>query len=158
MSDWEYKIPNDPDSPDYEIPDRQPAPDPVCPKCDGTGKYLGWVNGGFAQEWKPCPDCQPAPASDLVHRGPTPSTELEPEQRWEWRKNELFFGDRIVPRIDLTELLNAHGITPDSKPIDKERGRGLVRQCTGLVADYDTLLRIVREMRDWISDLVKEPQ
>ena len=100
-----------------------------------------------AQNW--CKTLQ-----DIVDQFESRQPAPEPEQRWEPGDSWFYFGDREVYLNEVADLLNRHGITPDSKPIDRERGRELVAQWQVICdrADYgDVALGTGDDMQAWIA-------
>ena len=114
------------------------------------------LNSEFAfMEHDKIPDSPPARRfkDSLESRQPAP----EPGQRVRWEAIDgdgLYYGDGQIDDVDIATLLNAHGITPDSKTIDREKGRELVK-------DWDNEKphnknRIGYSLRDWIAEVCGE--
>lgn len=62
------------------------------------------------------------------------------------------YSDQTFALEELVSMLEAHGITPDSKPIDRERGRELV--CAATTDPWN--LDLMKDMRDWIQSVCGE--
>ena len=171
-----------------EDEDCQPAPEPVVPEdcptpmecedggCDGYCQPKAEECEHGTPYQYPCEICdRPEANSGASSPGLSPG-QPEPESQesgtnlWNLQNNWeeiIHYGDRYVSQQEVIALLNAHGITPDSKPMDvqlrqamdfierqKERGRELVANFD-LTYPQGSESDLVMAMRDWIAEVTK---
>lgn len=92
---------------------------------------------------------------------PEPESQESGTEQWNLQngwEEIIHYGDKYVSKQEVIALLNAHGITPDSEPIDKERGRELLDSLRlDLVEDGGpAAVELAEKMRDWINQVCGE--